>query len=236
MSDSRSGLSGFPRKYIEATMLIACCDHAVGVRTSRCSKTASPVLLVMRAVRLSHSIRSYGSSSAIVKYRGNRMPGPLPSSVFSPAVFLSADICSLQLRSRGVRSGSLGPGWPLAPVYKCVRRAAAALSIARRRALVCAVTVSALVLAAPASRRCRRLQRADGPKKRWWRCPGTAPGVRNDCPTGFYARSLGFVVAARVHRGRGIGRSSTVAVLAGVAGAPTPVSPCVYGARVPSCR
>ena len=95
MFDSRSGLSGAPRKYIDATMFTACWDHAVGVLTSRCSKTASPVLFVISAVRWSHSMRSYGSSPAIVKYRGTSIPGPPAARAFSPRWFMSTDMLSL---------------------------------------------------------------------------------------------------------------------------------------------
>src|SRR6476646_4311556 len=39
---SRSGAPIWPRKYFETTMLVACCDQALGISTSRCSNTTSP--------------------------------------------------------------------------------------------------------------------------------------------------------------------------------------------------
>src|SRR5262245_61225022 len=33
---SRCGVPSWPRKYFETTMLVACCDHAFGISTSRC--------------------------------------------------------------------------------------------------------------------------------------------------------------------------------------------------------
>src|SRR5436190_8483521 len=72
---SRSGMPICPRKYFETTMLVACCDHDLGISTSRCSKTTSPFSLPITAERSSHSISSNGSTPASVKNRGNVSPG-----------------------------------------------------------------------------------------------------------------------------------------------------------------
>src|SRR5450755_2628384 len=63
---SRSGAPIGPRKYFETTMLVACCDHAFGISTSRCSNTSSPRSLPIWAERSSHSNSSKGSSAASV--------------------------------------------------------------------------------------------------------------------------------------------------------------------------
>ena len=55
-------------------MLVACCDHAFGISTSRCSKTTSPRSLRITAERVSHSISSNGSTSARLNTRGNSSP------------------------------------------------------------------------------------------------------------------------------------------------------------------
>src|SRR5262245_66065051 len=72
---SRSGVPICPRKYFESTMLAACCDHALGISTSRCSKTTLPFSLPITAERISHSPSSNGSTPGRVKYRGNSRPG-----------------------------------------------------------------------------------------------------------------------------------------------------------------
>src|SRR5215471_14209455 len=71
---SRSGVPICPRKYFETTILVACCDHDLGISTSRCSKTTSPFSLPITAERRSHSISSNGSTPASVKNRGNASP------------------------------------------------------------------------------------------------------------------------------------------------------------------
>jgi hypothetical protein len=58
-------------------MLVACCDHAFGISTPRCSKTTLPFSLPMIASRSSHSTSSNGSMPAVVKKRGNSSPGAL---------------------------------------------------------------------------------------------------------------------------------------------------------------
>src|SRR5262245_8812913 len=72
---SRSGVPIWPRKYLETTILVACCDQNLGISTSRCSKTTSPRSLPMTAARRSHSTSSNGSTPASVKNRGNTRPG-----------------------------------------------------------------------------------------------------------------------------------------------------------------
>ena len=72
---SRSGVPICPRKYLETTMLVACCDQKRGISTSRCSNTTSPRSLPMSAARRSHSTSSNGSTPASVKKRGNARPG-----------------------------------------------------------------------------------------------------------------------------------------------------------------
>src|SRR6266545_3171574 len=46
---SRSGDPTWPRKYFDATMLVACCDHVFGISTWRCSKTTVPLSLPITA-------------------------------------------------------------------------------------------------------------------------------------------------------------------------------------------
>jgi hypothetical protein len=48
-------------------MLVACCDQALGISTSRCSKTTWPFSLPMIAERISHSTSSKGSTPGKVK-------------------------------------------------------------------------------------------------------------------------------------------------------------------------
>src|ERR1043165_5174881 len=57
---SRSGVPIWPRKYLETTMLVACCDQDRGISTSRCSKTTLPFSLPITAERVSHSTSSNG--------------------------------------------------------------------------------------------------------------------------------------------------------------------------------
>ena len=63
---SRLGVPSVPRKYFETTMLVAVCDQALGISTSRCSN-AGPSLPGISASRNSHSISSNGSRPGIVK-------------------------------------------------------------------------------------------------------------------------------------------------------------------------
>ncbi len=52
---SRSGVPMVPRKYLEATTLVARADQLLGNSRFFCSKTTLPCSLVMAASRLSHS-------------------------------------------------------------------------------------------------------------------------------------------------------------------------------------
>ena len=72
---SRSGVPIWPRKYLETTMLVACCDQKRGISTSRCSKTSSPFSLPITADRISHSTSSNGSMPSRLKNRSNSRPG-----------------------------------------------------------------------------------------------------------------------------------------------------------------
>ena len=65
--DSRSGVPGVPRKYFEATTLVASIDHDLGTSMFFCSNTTLPSSPVMPAVRYSHAISSAGSTPGVVK-------------------------------------------------------------------------------------------------------------------------------------------------------------------------
>ena len=52
---SRSGEPRVPRKYLEATTLVASADQLLGNSRFFCSKTTLPCSLVMAASRVSHS-------------------------------------------------------------------------------------------------------------------------------------------------------------------------------------
>jgi hypothetical protein len=65
--DSRSGVPGVPRKYFEATTLVASIDQDLGISMLRCSKTTFPSSPVMPAVRYSQAISSAGSTPRVVK-------------------------------------------------------------------------------------------------------------------------------------------------------------------------
>src|SRR3989442_1779794 len=71
---SRFGVPICPRKYFEATTLVAICDQNLGNSTSRCSKTTWPFSFEMTAVRRSHSTSSNGFAPARVNTRGKRRP------------------------------------------------------------------------------------------------------------------------------------------------------------------
>src|SRR6478735_11539376 len=72
---SRSGVPICPRKYLETTMLVACCDQKRGISTSRCSKTTWPFSFPMTADRVSHSTSSNGSMPSRLKKRSYSRPG-----------------------------------------------------------------------------------------------------------------------------------------------------------------
>ena len=64
---SRCGVPSVPRKYFDATTLVAVCDQNFGTSTSFCSKTTAPFSLPMTALRSSHSTSSNGSTPGFVK-------------------------------------------------------------------------------------------------------------------------------------------------------------------------
>jgi hypothetical protein len=66
---SRAGEPSEPRKYLEATTLVASIDQLFGTSTSFCSKMTAPPSPVMAAVRVSQTISSAGSTPRVVKYR-----------------------------------------------------------------------------------------------------------------------------------------------------------------------
>src|SRR5262249_35097506 len=72
---SRSGVPRWPRKYLEATTLVASCVQVLGTSISCCSKTTSPSPPVMTAERLSHSTVFQTSSPGSVKRRAIFRPG-----------------------------------------------------------------------------------------------------------------------------------------------------------------
>src|SRR6185436_9810146 len=71
---SRSAVPRVPRKYFDATTLVAVCDQNFGTSTSFCSKTTSPRSLLMTALRVSHSTWSNGSAPAWLKWRSRVRP------------------------------------------------------------------------------------------------------------------------------------------------------------------
>ena len=58
---------GVPRKYFEATTLVASIDQDLGTSMFFCSKTTLPSSPVMPAERYSHAISSAGSTPGVVK-------------------------------------------------------------------------------------------------------------------------------------------------------------------------
>jgi hypothetical protein len=71
---SRSGDPSGPRKYLEATTLVASADQLLGTSTSFCSKITLPDSPAMDAVRISQAISSAGSTPGVVKVRGMESP------------------------------------------------------------------------------------------------------------------------------------------------------------------
>ncbi len=64
---SRSGEPSWPRKYFEATMLVAVWLQPAGTSTSCCSKTGRPRSSLITAERDSHWSSSYGCRPGRVK-------------------------------------------------------------------------------------------------------------------------------------------------------------------------
>src|SRR5487761_1654093 len=77
---SRRGVSSGPRKYLLTTTLVAICDHDVGISTSCCSKTFSPLSLPMTALRRSQVTSSKGCTPSWVKRRSTFSPAAAESS------------------------------------------------------------------------------------------------------------------------------------------------------------
>src|SRR5262249_11417334 len=85
---SRCGVPSGPRKYLDTTTLVASCDQAFGISTSRCSKTTSPPSPWITAARVSHSTSSYGLTPAGTNRRATGSPArapPTPPSGAPPA-------------------------------------------------------------------------------------------------------------------------------------------------------
>src|ERR1051326_4115929 len=72
---SRSGVPRWPRKYLEATTLVASWVQVLGTSISYCSKTTSPSPPVMTAERFSQSTVFQTSSPGSVKRRATLRPG-----------------------------------------------------------------------------------------------------------------------------------------------------------------
>src|SRR4051812_21823754 len=72
--DSRSLVPGVPRKYFDATTLVASADHDLGTSMFFCSNTGLPSSPEIDAVRYSQAISSPGSTPGVVKYRGTVRP------------------------------------------------------------------------------------------------------------------------------------------------------------------
>ena len=101
---SRSGVPGEPRKYFEATTLVASCDHAAGTSMSFCSKTTSPPSPLITALRRSQVSLSIGSirsrparsaaSSGSVKRRCTCSPfAPVAGVVATPSTSSETFAC-----------------------------------------------------------------------------------------------------------------------------------------------
>src|SRR3989441_3223899 len=82
---SRSGVPGFPWKYLLVTMFVAVCDQLFGTSTSSWRKIVTPFSFPISAVRFSHSTTSKGDFFPSVKYRSKVRPFPVLTAVFSAA-------------------------------------------------------------------------------------------------------------------------------------------------------
>src|SRR5258706_15617970 len=82
---SRSGVPGFPWKYLLVTMFVAVCDQLFGTSTSSWRKIVTPFSFPISAVRFSHSTASNGDFFPSVKYRRKNRPVPTTLAVFSAA-------------------------------------------------------------------------------------------------------------------------------------------------------
>src|SRR5882672_640934 len=82
---SRSGVPGFPWKYLLVTMLVAVCDQLFGTSTSSWRKIVTPFSFPISAVRFSHSTASKGDFFPSVKNRSKLRPFPL-NACFTVAI------------------------------------------------------------------------------------------------------------------------------------------------------
>src|SRR3989442_10385907 len=88
---SRSGVPGFPWKYLLVTMLVAVCDQLFGPSTSSCRQIVTRFSFPISAVRFSHSTTSKGDFFPSVKYRWKTRPVPASLAVFSTAVSVAGN-------------------------------------------------------------------------------------------------------------------------------------------------
>ena len=115
---SRSGVPGFPWKYLLVTMFVAVCDQLFGTSTSSWRKIVTPFSFPIRAVRFSHSTVSNGDFFPSVKYRWKTRPVPPSLAVFSTAVSVTGNFPPSACFTVAIRS-SRALGLPLAgePFY-----------------------------------------------------------------------------------------------------------------------
>src|SRR5467141_2318234 len=122
---SRSGVPGFPWKYLLVTMFVAVCDQLFGTSTSSWRKIVTPFSFPISAVRFSHSTASNGDFFPSVKCRWKNRPVPTPLVVFSAAASVAGDFPLSACFTVAIRSsalwGSLSQGNP--PILLlCVRQ------------------------------------------------------------------------------------------------------------------
>src|ERR1700674_1268904 len=107
---SRSGVPGFPWKYLLVTMFVAVCDQLFGTSTSSCRKIVTPFSFPISAVRFSHSTASKGDffpSVPLVKYRSKTRPFPVLPAVFSGAASIAGDFPPSACFTVAIRSSAL---------------------------------------------------------------------------------------------------------------------------------
>src|SRR3989475_1741357 len=109
---SRSGVPGFPWKYLLVTMFVAVCDQLFGTSTSSCRKIVTPFSFPISAVRFSHSTASKGDFFPSVKNRWKVRPFPMPAAVISAAASVAGDFPLNACFTVAIRpSVLLGPHW-----------------------------------------------------------------------------------------------------------------------------
>ena len=87
---SRSGVPGVPRKYLDATTLVASMDQDLGTSICFCSKTTRPSSPVMPAERYSQASSSAGSTPGVVKNRFTASPDAAALAFFAAFFPLTA--------------------------------------------------------------------------------------------------------------------------------------------------